>query len=142
MKKILLLLAVVVASVLPGCGEVEEDTPKIVWTSPANGATSSTVGGAILTIQFNTEMDISTLDYGTVSLIDTATGDNWPLVDDTGAPVAGTITASSDDQKQFIFTVSDFIKSPACYNATVSQYVRSISGATMDAPYRFSFCTN
>lgn len=145
MKKIVFLLMVLVVAALSGCGEYEDETPSVVWTSPANGEKGVTESGEVLVVQFSTPMIASTINMGTVTVTQIGGSTSWPSNDGATPPVATTssvTTEPSDDLTMFTFSLDNFLPSNSCFRLEVSAYVRSEDGKSMDAPYTSCFCTD
>ncbi|GEM_PF-4277241 len=149
MKKIFLIFLLLGSVVLPGCGDYEDEAPRVVWTSPSAG-TQDFLGKEIL-VSFNMEMQAESLTLSTVYVKNESTNAVWPLAaaePDTDcqitiSSVAPGVGLEANINQTFLYEIDDACLLTPASNLTlfVSQNVRSKTGQTLEAPYSVQFTT-
>lgn len=117
----------------PGAGNrvvVDWTPPQVASTSPGNGEVNVTVG-AVVQARFleANGMDPSTLNPTT-----------FTLVDEEGAPVAGSVTYDAGTMTATFDPAGDLLYGYT-YTATLTTGVRDLAGNPMSAPCSWSFST-
>ena len=142
MKKIFLIFLLLGSVVLAGCGDYEDEAPRVVWTSPENGAKNATDSGQVVKIKFSTAMQAASVDTSNVTVSD-VDGNSWPGVDEEGASATNKVTTAwSEEGTLVIFTQDKFFKTDSCFELKISTNVRSSNGKTLEAPYIVNFGTD
>jgi hypothetical protein len=149
MKKLFLIFLLLGGVILPGCGDYEDEAPRVVWTSPSAG-TQDFLGKEIM-VSFNTEMQAESLTLSTIYVKNESTEEVWPLASaepDTDcqitiSSVAPGIGLEANVNQTFLYEIDDACLLTPASNLTliVSQNVRSKTGQTLKAPYRVNFST-
>jgi hypothetical protein len=141
MKKIGLILLLLGSIVMPGCGDYEDESPRVVATSPANGS-SGMINGEAITVVFNTPMNPLSFTSTNLTVVEQSSGTPWPYThkppDDV--PVVFSFTPSADNTSVSISAEDGFLFD-GCFLLKISANILSANNAQMDAPYQICFCT-
>lgn len=157
MKKLKLILLVISCVLLAGCGGDEEAPyltpndptlvgdnipgPRVDWVVPANGALGVNESGTVVVVKFDREMIPESVNFGTVSVVGFS-GQAWPNVDDTSAPVVTAITiTSAENNTKFSFSQTDYFPSSECFTLTISGALAK-DGTPMPSARTSCFCTD
>lgn len=142
MKKLFLIFLLLGSVILPGCGDYEDEAPRVVMTTPANGA-SGMINGEAITVTFNTAMNPLSLKSSTnFNVVEQLTGTPWPYVHNPpdDKTMVFNFVPSADNKSVSISATAGFLID-GCFLLKVSENVMSSNNIPMDASYQSCFCT-
>ncbi|MDR7209487.1 ice-binding family protein [Flavobacterium piscis] len=131
MKKTLLSIAILFVVLISGCAtddfeEIVGECPVVLSTNPDNGAIGVPLN-QIITVTFNEEMDLETIDES--SIIITTTGDGT---------VPGTVTYSGTTAT---FTSTNALTANTIYNGRVKTLAKDTNGNALQTDFIWTFTT-
>lgn len=149
MKKIFLIFLLLGSVLLAGCGDNEDEAPSLVDSSPY--ANQNNYYGTALSLTFNSEMLLSSIDLNSVYVINPATGKMWPVVSSDEAGTCGEVEFAFDDtvpvgiNKQIvnidIFASGCTLPPTTNLVLVVTRGVKSNLGVALDKEYQIPFTT-